>query len=108
MTLWRAFVGDYDERDSTDPYSYRSSLDVSGLSWEEARGRLIKRLAEDYPEESHDQLIQVCGHCAAASAEAREGLRDLKPETPGMWDVDRDEYALWAEAGHTCTERAET
>lgn len=90
--LWRAFIGEPD---------YRTLLDVSGLSWEEARRRLLAELAEDYP----DSGPVVCGHCEAAARAAREGLRDLPPGTPGQWDVDRDTYALSASADPAGSER---
>lgn len=81
MSGWRAFVG--------EP-GHRTTLDVPGLSWLQAQRMLLATLADDYPEAEPD----TCEHCAAAARAAVRGLRDLPAETPGQWDVDRDEYIL--------------
>lgn len=80
MATWRAFYGTW-----SDP-EWLTFVDERGLTWEQARQRLLSELAKWREDD--------CDYCRAHAAGIESELRVLAPDTPWEDEVEGDDLVL--------------
>lgn len=85
MNGWRAFVGEW-----SDGNPYRTSQDLRGLPWIDARAALL-HFAREFEDDD-------CEHCAAAARTSIAELTALRAGTGWSGSIDRDDLILIRES----------